>query len=418
MIWLRYLPRNPRYLRQCRAFTTGSTRIVSVPVRIRRPWFRRFATSVLAYGVAFHVWTTLVYLQLDGSTVSESASSGSPRALSEGRIIEGNGKILDDDEVEDASFIPLSWPRLRPGELYKGSDPEWKTFQEYARDKQKMDTLRKELQTLVLAKLSTQREFVHLLGGKPLRVSDSWLMVHCPYRAPPQYETLGLAIVDNEATLISKPIPREQGQLLTAALFPSAVASAVLAAGKVLWKRKVQRFKNYLGADEERSTKEAIMKIKNMDIQSDMSPSTNVSLQNFADWEKSLSSGAAEEINRSAASGMSDTTRSQPQPDTSRTPKILSLMQSLSSQYKGSDFYVAYLAFNLHFKRNRALQRKVPPRGVFYLSGPIGIKGGKGECRVEVRGEYDPAEKKWCSLMVDLKDLRPYNQSPLGYHRE
>lgn len=189
------------------------------------------------------------------------------------------------------------------------------------------------------------------------------------------------------------------------------------AAGSVLWKRKVQRFQNYLGP-EDRSTRDAITKLKNIDFQSDLNPSTNVSLQSFSDWEKSLSSGTVEEIEPSAASATTDTARPQSQPDASRIPTVLSLAQDFSSQYRSSDFYLAYLTFKLHLMRNRALERKIPPRGVFYISGPIGIKGPKGECRVEVVGEYDPAEKKWCSLMVDLKDLRQDGQKPLGYHRE
>lgn len=423
MIWVRYLPRNPRFdLRQCRTFTTGPTSIVNVrPVRIKRPWFKRFATSVLVYGVAFQLWTSLVYLQLEKSTLSDSSSGVPSAVLSDPRIIEGNKRnkkaLEDEDEDEDVTFIPLSWPRLRPGELYKKSDPEWQTIQKYTNNAEKTSGLTKELEALVLAKLSLQPRFVRALGGKPLKVEESWLLAHTPFRAPPQYETIGLAIADDEIALVSKPIPREQGQLLTAALFPSAVASAMYAAGTVLWKRKVQRFQNYLGP-EDRSTRAAITQLKKIDFQSDINPSTSVSLQSFADWEKSLSSGIVEEVEPSAASATTDTSRPQSQPDASRIPTVLSLMQGFSSQYKGSDFYLAYLTFRLHLMRNRALQRKVPPRGVFYISGPVGIKGPKGECRVEVLGEYDPTEKKWCSLMVDLKDLRQDNQKPLGYYRD
>lgn len=205
--------------------------------------------------------------------------------------------------------------------------------------------------------------------------------------------------------------------MLTAALFPSAVASAMYAAGTVFWKRKIQRFQNYLGP-EDRSTRDALTQLKKINFQSDLNPSSSVSLQSFAEWEKSLSSGAVEEVDPTAVSATTNSSTPQSQSDGSRVPTVLSLMQGVSSQYKGSDFYLAYLTFSLHLMRNRALQRKVPPRGVFYISGPVGIKGPKGECRVEVLGEYDPAEKKWCSLMVDLKDLRQDGQNPLGYHRE
>lgn len=420
MIWVRYLPRNPRFdLRQCRTFATRPISIVNVrPVRIKRPWFKRFATSVLVYGVAFQLWTSLVYLQLEKSTLSDSSSSGPSGVLNDTRIIQGNKKALDDeDEDDDATFIPLSWPLLRAGDLYKQSDPEWQNIQKYTKDAEKTKVLKKELEGLVLATLSLQPRFVRILGGTPLKVEGSWLIAQAPFRAPPQYETIGLAITDDEIALVSKPIPREQGHLLTAALFPSAVASAMYAAGTVLWKRKLQRFRTYFGT-EDRSTQDALAKLKKIDYQSDLSPTTSVSLQSFTDWEKSLSSSPAEEVEPSAAPGTTNTASPPSQPDPSRLPSVLSLVQGFSSQYRNSDFYLAYLTFRLHLMRNRALQRKVPPRGVFYISGPIGIKGPGGQCRVEVLGEYDPAEKKWCSLMVDLKDLRKDGQMPLGYYRE
>lgn len=50
----------------------------------------------------------------------------------------------EQDEDEEFSFIPLSWPRLRPGELYKGSDPEWKTFQTWSKDQKKVEGLKSE----------------------------------------------------------------------------------------------------------------------------------------------------------------------------------------------------------------------------------------------------------------------------------
>jgi hypothetical protein len=109
---------------------------------------RRFATSVLVYGVAFQLWTSLVYLQLEKSTLSDSSSTGPSVVLSETRIIEGNKgneKALDNEEEdEDGTFIPLSWPRLRPGELYKKSDPEWQAIQKYANNAEKTSVLMSE----------------------------------------------------------------------------------------------------------------------------------------------------------------------------------------------------------------------------------------------------------------------------------
>lgn len=50
----------------------------------------------------------------------------------------------DHDEIDDADtfFIPLTWPRIRSGEFYAPSDPEWKEFVKIARDKQRLPALR------------------------------------------------------------------------------------------------------------------------------------------------------------------------------------------------------------------------------------------------------------------------------------
>lgn len=109
---------------------------------------RRFATSVLVYGAAFQLWTSLVYLQLEKSTLSDSSSGVPSAVLSETRIIEGNKRnkqaLDDEDEDEDITFIPLSWPRLRPGDLYKKSDPEWQAIQKYTKNAEKTSVLTSE----------------------------------------------------------------------------------------------------------------------------------------------------------------------------------------------------------------------------------------------------------------------------------
>lgn len=148
-----------------------------------------------------------MYAQLDGNTLSDS--SATPGALRDGAI---DAKKEDIDEDEDVTFIPLSWPRLRPGELYTGNDPEWKDFTKYAQDTKRLDSLKRrcrnvildtrkwitdissppteELEEIVRKKLLSAPQIVRLLGD-PVAVAQSWLMVQFPYRAPPHYETLG-----------------------------------------------------------------------------------------------------------------------------------------------------------------------------------------------------------------------------------
>lgn len=169
-----------------------------------------------------------------------------------------------------------------------------------------------------------------------------------------------------------------------------------------------------LGVDED-STKDAIMSIKKMDIRSDLNPSANVNLQSYSEWEKSVSS-TVEEI--SSETGDSTRSQPQPQPHDSRVPKIISIMQNFPSQYRDSDLYIAYLTFRIHLMKGQMQRNTIPSRGAFYFSGPIGFKGSKGQCRVEVRGVYDPAKATWSSLLIHMKDFQYFAQEPLGYRRQ
>lgn len=55
---------------------------------------------------------------------------------------EGQEKDENEDEFglpetipEDATFIPLGLTRQRPQEFYKASDPEWQSFVEFRKDR-------------------------------------------------------------------------------------------------------------------------------------------------------------------------------------------------------------------------------------------------------------------------------------------
>lgn len=44
---------------------------------------------------------------------------------------------IPDVRPDDAIFIPLGWARQCPRTFYKGSDPEWQSFVEFAKDKRR-----------------------------------------------------------------------------------------------------------------------------------------------------------------------------------------------------------------------------------------------------------------------------------------
>lgn len=64
-------------------------------------------------------------------------------------------KEEDEDEVqipdvmpEDAFFIPLGLTRQKPQEYYKASDPEWRSFVDFKKDRDKETSVKSKLSLL------------------------------------------------------------------------------------------------------------------------------------------------------------------------------------------------------------------------------------------------------------------------------
>jgi hypothetical protein len=84
---------------------------------------RRILSTCVAYGVATLVWSSLVLNSFD--------------------MMGDVDKTYDEDgSKDDAMFIPLGWPRLRPGKYYAGGDPEWEMFREISNNPKYLAGLR------------------------------------------------------------------------------------------------------------------------------------------------------------------------------------------------------------------------------------------------------------------------------------
>ena len=51
---------------------------------------------------------------------------------------EDEDDIVPEEQPDDALFIPCGWPQKKPREYYKGTDPEWQSFHEFALNAERM----------------------------------------------------------------------------------------------------------------------------------------------------------------------------------------------------------------------------------------------------------------------------------------
>ena len=82
----------------------------------------------------------------EGEKVGADGANVAPVEETATRQVSENeeGEEVEDDDLvpeiqpEDAWFIPFGWPKKCPPAFYKGSDPEWLSFVELARNKDRI----------------------------------------------------------------------------------------------------------------------------------------------------------------------------------------------------------------------------------------------------------------------------------------
>lgn len=94
---------------------------------------------------------------------------------------------------------------------------------------------------------------------------------------------------------------------------------------------------------------------------------------------------------------------------------LISFLQriSLPDFGPGSELHLASQVFKSRLNHEEAFQSAhTPRRGVFFITGPVGLEGPNGACRFEVCGEFDPAKRQWRTMHVKLKDVNMNTQRP------
>ncbi|KAJ5147714.1 hypothetical protein N7526_001066 [Penicillium atrosanguineum] len=281
MLRLKHLLRS-----QSRAFSlhTGLRQTLAAPptvrhVRFRRPWLRSFFTKFFLYGAAFHLWTSFVLVRFDDDTHDDDSTlESSFEETGPHRPPRDTEKLTDEESNKDTEdgapmFIPLTWSRLREGELYAASDPEWQAFVQLSKDRKKLQNLRgmsKNFETIVLSLTvpdelaslvleSASSRMSQLLGG-PLSLTGFWLVHQFPSRAPPEYLRSGyvhsgqmifsvlieqrLEITDEGVSWVTKPLDPDMGDRLQTFMKPVHVALAIKDAYFLLLMRQVKRLRN------------------------------------------------------------------------------------------------------------------------------------------------------------------------------
>ncbi|GIC92579.1 uncharacterized protein Aud_009047 [Aspergillus udagawae] len=370
-------------------------------VRFKRPWFKKFVTTCLLYGTAFHVWGSYVLGEYDKMLESAPDEALPEKDFPEKKIMATERTVSRPEEAatSDPFFIPLGWPRLREGKFYSSSDPEWREFVRMSRDGKKLESLKDDLATIALRNASASNILLQLLGG-PLTITGFWLVHHFPSRAPPEYALSGLEIADTEISLAVRPVSSDTGDRIRKCMKPLFVALAARDAYLVLMKRQLSRIGFQVSDKIQVGTDSLVM------------PPSGTGFTGLIDGSPGYHKTGSQLSFADEPHGRV-TQQNNPWLNPS---SVLSSLQWLPLPNLGpeSDLRAAAGAFKWRLNDCWARELRTPRRGTFFIVGPVGLKGPKGFCRVEVRGEYDPSTSRWTQVSMQLKDLNIFKQRALG----
>lgn len=101
------------------------------------------------------LWYFDLLEDIDEEDLKGDSKAATPHFHTAEELKEGENDEEGDHEVEvpetmpeDAIFIPLGFTRQRPQTFYKGSDPEWQSFLEFRRDRDREKAVRSRFSAL------------------------------------------------------------------------------------------------------------------------------------------------------------------------------------------------------------------------------------------------------------------------------
>lgn len=180
----------------------------------------------------------------------------------------------------------------------------------------------------------------------------------------------------NGVSWVQKPVASEN---IRDSVRPSYLALAVLDAYSALWERFIGQFRTTSSVSERACLSDSYMDFKTLDKLGGASQSESPS------------------------------THLQPS-------SILATLRwlPLPKLGPGSDLHDATQVFKKRIDECQRSDSRAYRQGIFFIRGPVGLKGSRGSCRIQVEGEYDPVASEWVSVSMHLNDLTFLSQKPLG----
>lgn len=281
-----------------------------------------------------------------------------------------------DDGPDSILFLPMPFGTTEVNQpQYRSNDPEWLEFVAFSRNKQAREDIKLKLADTICKAVQNNDQYVRILGGKDMHVSQYWLDTIFPTRPPPKHYVAGISIEDDGIYWAHRPIDTLAAKHLSLAIYPVAVAKAAWSFLSVLGKGLATDTAVFLGIAEpvkRLPTWESVV-LNRMPQQETVGPGADRELQ---DLKKTLQSavpfGDVMPSNLEHASSAA--------------------MVTLAKTWKPA--------------------RQGPGPGCIRVDGLIQVSGKSAYMTVYVVAWFDPKQRKFVDIQTQLKHLLPFKQYP------
>ncbi|TID16401.1 RNA cytidine acetyltransferase [Venturia nashicola] len=134
---------------------------------------------------------------------------------------DGSVEEVNEEDLEDGTFIPFGWPKKEEKTFFKGSEPEWKSFLKLANEPKRQMEIQAKLTKEI--RLEVARTIIPLKRQKLLFNKGRTLLTITYPEGPPQnYGVSGVEIGEGFVAWSKKIIPQEEYRRLSKTVMPFA----------------------------------------------------------------------------------------------------------------------------------------------------------------------------------------------------
>lgn len=385
-------------------------------MRFRSPFFTwKTGVTWILYGTVTYAYVQFFmrHVDIQIEEIEEEQHEEQPvsrKAEHEGEWEEQEEGDEDEYAEEDSTFIPMTWATKLPRSFYKGSDPEWRAFVKFAKDKPRHKKIQDELVQMVYSGAQRHpRVGMHI--GKELKIGRYWLEISFPDGPPQEYVRSGLEIGDDFIAWSPQRVSPENHYRLTRALWPKATFDGLWATAKLFTGIQYRKVKQALGWEEVNPfSPEERLKLALEQMEKHKAGGSSVS-------EKAQTSPDGSPGSLVSASSAANEAQSSPKASEDRIPlpwHIPLKLPSSTDLVSATDFHLAKHVFTAELMKQWNPKKLEPPRGSFVVQGLVEIKGSKGKMMFDVQSCYDPKEAKYVVVNAGVRSVKKWNQRPKG----